>query len=397
MNNKLNLIFDFSNMAMRALFICTYANKGEISTFDRDEECNILIRKIAMDMAYVMRMFTSDRVIIACDARHPWRNDLYSEIENESYKGNRQKDTTKNWDKIFKSLNEFKEILKDRGFIVTELDTAEADDVSALWKEKLFENGENLIMVSSDKDWKQLIDFVPASDKFCLCFNPIANNRGKKLLSGTKEFFEWLKTDNSKTDIFFSNYNPWKDKLKNIKSYDSKIEFEEINPQQVVLDKIMCGDDGDNAPSFCEYYKNGKKIRMTPAKCKKVLQSLNVETVKDLCQCTAANALLKTLNETFKHEFDDFEPNERLMRQRKLVELNSNLFPQLIKDSFDKHSKNYADKGKITTAGITLEYILKDSKFLEEKQEHHSRENSIFDNIKDLDKYIKPVNSTSLF
>ena len=220
---------------------------------------------------------------------------------------------------------------------------------------------------------------------------------GKKYLSGTKEFFEWLKSDNSKTDIFFSNYNPWKDKLKNIKSYDSKIDFEEVNPQQIVLDKIMCGDDGDNAPSFCEYYKNGKKIRMTPAKCKKVLQTLNVESVKDLCQCTAANALLKILNETFKHEFDDFEPNERLMRQRKLVELNSNLFPQHIKDDFYKHSKNYTDKGKITTAGITLEYILKDSKFLEEKQEHHSRENSIFDNIKDLDKYIKPVNSTSLF
>ena len=59
MSNKLNLIFDFSNMAMRALFTCSYANRGEISTFDTDEECNILIRKIAIDMAYVIRIFTA--------------------------------------------------------------------------------------------------------------------------------------------------------------------------------------------------------------------------------------------------------------------------------------------------------------------------------------------------
>ena len=43
--NKTNLVFDFSNMAMRALFTCSYANAGAVTTFDTDEECGILIRK----------------------------------------------------------------------------------------------------------------------------------------------------------------------------------------------------------------------------------------------------------------------------------------------------------------------------------------------------------------
>ena len=34
--NKTNLVFDFSNMAMRALFTCSYANAGAVTTFDTD-------------------------------------------------------------------------------------------------------------------------------------------------------------------------------------------------------------------------------------------------------------------------------------------------------------------------------------------------------------------------
>ena len=397
MSNKLNLIFDFSNMAMRALFTCSYANRGEISTFDTDEECNILIRKIAIDMAYVIRIFTPDKVIVACDSRRPWRNDLYENIENESYKGNRQKDTTKNWDKIFSSLNEYKEILKNDGFILTELDTAEADDVAAMWKEHFYNNGENVILISSDKDWTQLIDYEPSLNKFCVCFNPIANNRGKKLLHGTSEFFEWLNSVNSKTDIFFSNYNPQKDKFKNIKTHDTKIEYDVIDPNQVLLNKIMCGDDGDNAPSFCEYYKNGKKIRMTPTKSKKILESLDVHNVKELCQAVNKNDFMNIVNKTFKYDFCDFEPNERLMRQRKLVELSSILFPEKIQKLFETHSIKNKDNGSVQSSNITLDWILKGSRFLQEKRNRISKENSIFDNIKDLDKYIKPVSPSSLF
>ena len=95
MTNRLNLIFDFNNMAMRALFTCGYAGEGSVSTFDTDEECAILIRKIATDMAYVMRTFAPDRTIVLCDAKSPWRNDLY-EDSDENYKGTRVKDTTKN-------------------------------------------------------------------------------------------------------------------------------------------------------------------------------------------------------------------------------------------------------------------------------------------------------------
>lgn len=391
--NKTNLVFDFSNMAMRALFTCSYANAGEVTTFDTDHECGILIRKIAMDMAYVTRMFTPDRVIIACDARDPWRRSLYDNIEGESYKGNRQKDTTKNWTKIFTELNNYKEILKKQNFVVTELPNAEADDLAALWKKDSFDNGDNVILVSSDKDWSQLVEYT--GKNFCLCFNPISNNKGKKKLYTTAECLEWINSVDQKLDIFFTNYNAYKDTLANIKTKDSKVEYEVINPHAVLLDKVMCGDDGDNAPTIYEYYKNGKKVRMTPSRCKKILESLNIETIKDLCEASAAGALLPVLSASFKKEIDDIDIDERVMRQRMLVELNPDLFPHDIVTTFMYHVKDSGNTGYIDTTSINLESILKDSKFVDENYKNAGpKEAGIFDNIKNLEKYIPELSAT---
>ena len=397
--NKVNLVFDFSNIAMRALFTCSYASGGGVSTFDTDEECAVLIRKIAMDMSYVMRIFMPDRVIIAYDSRHPWRNSLYDQIENESYKGNRQKDTTKNWNKIFETLNDYKKILEHKGFVISEIPTAEADDLAALWKEESYKNGDSIILISSDKDWTQLVDFT-SSDKFCFCFNPIASNKGLKKLYITEDAKNWLyNNEEAKTDIFFSNYNSYKETLRNVKTRDTKIDYEVINPNIVALEKIMCGDDGDNAPTIYEYYKNGKKVRMTPSRSKKIYEELNISTVKDLCEAAEAGALLPALEKNFKKTIDDIDMEERVLRQRKLVELNPEMFPSDIISTFEYHKKDINKFAVQNMTSIKLDDILKDTKYIDEKYNKNkkAKENSIFDNLKDLEKYINVAPSASLF
>lgn len=403
-NNKLDLVFDLSNMSMRSLFTCTYAKQGDVTTFDTDEECGVLIRKIAMDMAYVIRIFNPDKVIVACDARNPWRHDLYKDIDNEGYKGNRQKDDTKNWTKIFESINEYKEILKQKNFIVSEIATAEADDLAALWKQYSFARGRSVVLVSSDKDWTQLVEFNKETSQFCIAFNPIANNKGKKKLYTTESFIEWINSENEKTDIFFNNYNSFKDTFKNIKTKDTKIEYEAINPDMVLLEKVLCGDDGDNVPSYYDYYNNGKKSRITPSRLKKICESLNVSTVAELEQATSANALTPVLLKMFKFKTEEelgIDTSARLLRQRKLVELNPVFFPSDICKTFSFHYSDNANFGSINNPSIKLDDILKGTKFLSENYKANKpKENGIFDNLKDLDKYIPGLNqvkSTSLF
>lgn len=393
MGSKLTLIFDFNNIAMRALFTCGYAGAGSISTFNTDEECNILVRKIAMDMSYIMRLFDPDRTIVLCDAKLPWRKELYKD-STEDYKGNRVKDDTKNWDKIWSALSEYKNLLKQKGFIISEISNAEADDLAALWKHEIFEvNGNDIVFVSSDADWVQLIDYNSVSSKFCLVFNPIADNKKHKKLFATKDFIYWLNDTKSsgKVDIFFNNYNPQKEKFKNIILQDDKIAYIEEDPQSIVLNKIMCGDDGDNVPAFYSYYKNGKRTRITTSKAKAIFEDLNIHSVKDLCQVNEANALKPAIEKAMKKEIDDIDLNERMIRQRRLVELIPILFPEDINTAFKYHYENSADNGYVPVRNMTLKELLADSKFLTENP-NKPKENTIFDNIKDLEKYIKPLN-----
>lgn len=384
--NKTNLIVDFSNIAMRALFTCAYSGEGNVSTFDTDGECEFLVRKISLDLAYVARIFSPDRIIIACDARHPWRSNLYSPDDQEGYKGTRTKDNTKNWDKIYRHLDELKKILKEKNFVVTEIPTAEGDDVAALWRKNCFDNNDSVVLVSSDKDWTQLIDFNKANSKFCICFNPISNNKAQKKLYCTQDFMDWLNTSNS-TDIFFTNYNGRKEELRSVKSKDSKIEYEVINPNKVLLEKIFCGDDGDNAPSFYQYYKNGKKTRITAKKAQKICEDLNISNVNDLCGCCSANALKPKIESILKKELDDVDIDERLVRQRKLVELNPDLFPDDINSAFEYHLKSNEDKGYMQTRNLKIDDILRGTKYFSEDY-NRPKENEIFKSLKELDNII---------
>ena len=383
---NLNVIIDFNNLAMRALFTCQYMGDANIKNFDTEEECNILARKITMDICHVMKAFSPDRVIMACDVKYPWRHELYNEIDGQSYKGNRTKDEDKNWSNIFATFDDVRNILSDRGIIASLVDRAEADDVAAMWKELLYgERGENVILVSSDKDWTQLVEFNPTKSCFCMCYNPIASNKGKRNLYMSDSTSCWL-DEEDKVDIFFTNYNHSKANINNAIASDPKIDRVVISPANIILEKIMCGDDGDNVPTFFEYYKNGKKMRVTPLKAKHVFENLGINDILDLEKSVETNALKDALEKEMKYEIDvDFK--ERLLRQRKLVELNSVLFPDDIKLSFASHADEVKCSGFTANLPKTMPDLLKDTKYIT-KDFKKSKENSIFATL-ELDKYSK--------
>lgn len=384
--STLNIILDFNNLAMRALFTCQYMGDANIQNFDTEEECNILARKITMDICHVMNAFSPDRVFLACDVKRPWRHEIYSDIDGQTYKGNRVKDEDKNWTNIFATFDDVKRILSERGIVATQLNRAEADDVAAMWKEHLFgTNKENVILVSSDKDWTQLVEFDVTNSCFCMCYNPISNNRGKRNLYMSSSTDKWLK-EKDKIDIFFNNYNPAKTNINRALSSDPKIDPVIISPASVLLEKIMCGDDGDNVPTFFEYYKNGKKQRVTPLKAKHVFETLDIKDVVDLEKESTNKRFKDALEKEMKYEIDiDF--SERLLRQRRLVELNSEFFPDDIKSLFRNHIEDVNDLGYTTNIPNTMQELLKDTKYIS-KDFKKSKENSIFATL-DLDKYSK--------
>jgi hypothetical protein len=97
-------------------------------------------------------------MIIACDDRNYWRRQIFP-----YYKANRKKDreaSTLDWNAIFISLNKIRDELKECfPSRVIQIDSAEADDVIGTLCMHFGNTHEKILIVSGDKDFRQLQAF----------------------------------------------------------------------------------------------------------------------------------------------------------------------------------------------------------------------------------------------
>lgn len=124
-------------------------------------------------------------IVIACDSRDYWRKDFFP-----NYKGMRKKareESDLDWTFIFETLNELKSDLREYfQYKVINVDKCEADDVIAVLTMNTQEFGqyEDVMIVSSDKDFKQLHQYDNVSQ-----FSPML----KKLIKiNKKELHAWM-------------------------------------------------------------------------------------------------------------------------------------------------------------------------------------------------------------
>ena len=162
------------------------------------------------------------------------------------------------------------------------------------------------------------------------------------------------------------------------------------NPNNVVLNKIFCGDDGDCVPPFYSWYNDGKKVRITPSKERKIRETIGIHNVHDLI---AGKAHLKpVLEKICKHTINDIDVEERLGRQRVLVELNSSLFPDYIQEYKNKLEDMINDTPVTGFWNIKAPQLLAGTEY-EGYDKKKVLEAEIF---KDMSKYIKPDNTVKI-
>lgn len=133
-----------------------------------EKEINNLIRHVILSSILACKRKYSKEygdIVIACDGRNYWRKEIF-----EHYKSGRKKYRDSlhlNWDSIFESINQMREDLKSIfPYRVIYNDRAEADDIIAIlckWAQDhdlveigLFDEPQNILIYSSDKDFKQL-------------------------------------------------------------------------------------------------------------------------------------------------------------------------------------------------------------------------------------------------
>jgi hypothetical protein len=158
----LMILLDYSQVALAAILTFQRELKGT------ESEVKNLIRHVTLStIKSYKKKYGKEygELVICCDGRKYWRKEYF-----EFYKGMRKSNRDKSdldWKLIFDTLSEMREdIAKHFPWRVIHVDRAEADDVIAVmtkWlqdnqlvQEGLVEETQKVLILSSDKDFKQL-------------------------------------------------------------------------------------------------------------------------------------------------------------------------------------------------------------------------------------------------
>lgn len=156
------ILVDYSQVALSGILTFQRELKGN------EAEVKNLIRHVVLStIKSYKKKYGKEygEMVIACDGRKYWRREYF-----EYYKGSRKKNrdaSDLDWKLIFDTLSEMRDDLaKHFPYRVVHVDRAEADDVIAVltnWaqnndlvKEGLVEESQKILILSSDKDFKQL-------------------------------------------------------------------------------------------------------------------------------------------------------------------------------------------------------------------------------------------------
>lgn len=249
------IVLDGNFFLFKTLFVLPRNKKN--SLMDTEEDQTVFMQKLSQDLAAEVRKFSTviNRVVFTVDSSS-WRKDFYPEAD---YKGHRVADDTVNWDNVWKVFGEFVDLIKSKGVIVHKVPGAEGDDLIFAWSKYLNLKGENVIINSGDRDLTQLVGYEKSTDSYTLFYT-----NTQKVLIGYKGFQEWLAkpSETTVTDIFnMSQTVTGKDAVKNTFNgliSKNSLKVSEVIGDEVVLQKVLSGDKGDNIMPAYYYTKQGK-------------------------------------------------------------------------------------------------------------------------------------------
>lgn len=174
------IIVDFSGICLASIIVNKELNEG-------------MVRHMTLNsLRMYNQKFKNDygEMVLACDGANNWRRGYFPQ-----YKGVRRKgrdESTFDWNEAFRIMHKIKDEIRDNfPYKVIHLEGCEADDIIGTLVENTqeFGNYEDVMIVSSDGDFKQLQkynnvkQFSPLLKKFVVDDNPRLNLQ-EKILKG---------------------------------------------------------------------------------------------------------------------------------------------------------------------------------------------------------------------
>ena len=324
--SKLTLIVDGNWLLMSRLSVL---NNRYADEFELNQELKLMLIK---SINVVLRTFPDiDNVIFVADGGS-WRNTLEipdylydektSEDQSVEYKGNRVKSSDINWDLLFESYGDFISTLQSTGITSCQESGIEGDDWCYHWSTYLNSQGTNCIIWSKDNDLKQLV--AMNSDK---CFTAWWNSSNGLFV---KEFPE------DDFNFLFNNEFNINEELLNRLVEKSK-DVTKINPSEIIIDKIIRGDTGDNIyPIILRKSKNntGRLFKVASKDIDYSLDYKDDNKVKEyIHNLINSKNYIGRINKSEEDIINHFKYN------RRLVALEKDSYPQEILDIFNKYKE----------------------------------------------------------
>ena len=346
--SKLTLVVDGNWLLMSRMSVLNarYA--------DDEQMCKDLKIMMIKSINIVLRTFPAiDNIIFVSDGGS-WRNKLeapkFLQEQGIEYKGNREKSDNVNWDAIFSAYEDFITKLNQNGITAVKETGIEGDDWCWYWSTKLNKEGTNVIIWSKDKDLTQLVK-TDRDGCFTVCWNKDSGVTTTLRDEGEMDF------------LFNMQFNINEEIYRSI--VDKSKEVNQITPKDVVVDKIIRGDAGDNVlPIILRKSKSGsdKQYRVSPKDIDSNLDIHNEAEVR-----TYVENLLES--KSYKGRVDKPITNiiEHFEYNKKLVALEKDSYPQEILDimnkyqtyncSKDTHEIEYQLTAEANQIGSVLDFI----------------------------------------
>lgn len=318
--SKCTLIIDGNWLLMSRLSVLNDRYK------DERELCQELKLLMLKSVNVVLRQFPIiDNIIVVSDGGS-WRNKLaipnYLQNEGIEYKGNREKSDEINWELVFLEFENLLALLQQTGITVSKEVGVEGDDWCWYWSTKLNSENVNTIIWSKDKDLTQLVR--TNSDN---CFTGWWNKDSGLILQEIE--------DDNMNYLFNTKYNENEDVYKTVINSAKQVSY--INPKDIVIDKIIRGDLGDNIIPIIF-----KKSRTNPNKQFRVSVK-DIDNTLDIHNETAIRTYIHNLLESKSYvgkvEKSEEDIIEHFIYNVKLVELSDKNYPKEIMELLSAHDE----------------------------------------------------------
>lgn len=324
------LIVDGNWLLMSRLFALKPAFDISKDQEEKERAKEQLEELLCKSINLVLNRFSDviDNIILVSDGGS-WRKSLEKPKDFDIvYKGNRIKDSETDWQYVYKALEEIISKAESLGITVSKAGSIEGDDWAFYWSRFLNSKGINCVIWSSDADLKQLVQVSNGA------FTAWLNESQKGGLPGLFLSKELDDSGVDELDMFMQidNSSPSVDALC---AKVSAVNY--INPDDIAIDKIMCGDKGDNIKSPVQIMHNSRTYKLTEKDWHTIKNSLEIENMKDFLNkrqqvCKSIMQVPKyakyKLNGTFIKEMIDYNIS--------LVWLNESVIPEDIKSKMSE-------------------------------------------------------------